>query len=146
MADLDGLRQRVQQVLLDHDLKIELRKSAVLVPFESTSVMVSFGEIGNDRTVVSLRGLVCQEVPISADLKAFIADKSAEYLFGHLAYLEIEGTAYIEFRHNLLGDFLDPDEIMVALSAVAQTSNELDDVIKERFGGERWIDPHPSSG
>ena len=142
MADVEALRQRVQQILLDHDLKLQLNKLGVMVPFESTTIQVVCSELGNDHTVISLRGLVSQYVPITPELKAFVAEQSGIYTFGHPAYLEMDGMAYIEFRHNLLGDFLDPDELMVALGAVAHTSDELDDVIKEKFGGERWTDPH----
>jgi hypothetical protein len=113
--------------------------------YESTGVAIICGELQNGRTLVTLNGLVSQNVPISPALKEFVAEQTGEYTFGHPVYQEINGKAFIHFRHTLLGDFLDPDELMVALSAVAQSSNDLDDVIRDRFGGERWTDPPPDA-
>jgi hypothetical protein len=142
MADVEALMARVQRILLDNDLKLELTKFGLMVPFESTVVRIVCGEFGENNMVVSVRGQVAQHVPISTELKEYIATISGAYMFGHPAYFEDKGEAFIEFKHNLLGDFLDPDELLVALALVAQASNDLDDEIKGRFGGERWIDPH----
>ncbi|MDP9074944.1 MAG: YbjN domain-containing protein [Actinomycetota bacterium] len=143
MADIEGVKQRVQQILLDADLKLQLNKDAIMVPYESTMVVIVVNEM-NDKTVVQLRGMVAQSVPLNQDLKDWVAERTGEWIFGHPVYLEEDGVAYIEFRHSLLGDFLDPGELMVALGAVATTADAMDDEIHDRFGGERWIDPHLS--
>lgn len=141
MADVESVRQRVQTILLDKGFKLELYKDRFQFPFESTTVVIRVEQLG-ERTIVRLSGLVAQYIPISAELKSWVCEQTMAWVFGSVGYFELEGKAFLEFRHTLLGDFLDPDELLTALGAVANTANDLDDKVKERFGGERWIDPH----
>ena len=45
------------------------------------------------------------------------------------------------FDHALLGDFLDPDELIGAVRDHVHTADELDDIVHDRFGGKRYTDP-----
>ena len=40
---------------------------------------------------------------------------------------------------------LDPDELTGTVYAVAGSSDEIDDIVREKFGGYRWVDPLPES-
>lgn len=142
-SDLTAVRQKVEQLLLDKDIKLQVSKDSISIPYESTRVFVLISPFGDDHSVVNLRGVVGIDVPISDELKCWVADKSAAFLFGHPAYFEMDGKAVVEFRHNLLADFLDPDELLTAVACVANTANDLDDEVHEKFGGRRFTDEVP---
>jgi hypothetical protein len=142
MADVDGLKQRVKAILEDKGWKLEPYKDEFRVPHNSTTVQVQVEPWGDDHTVVKLAGLVAQYVPITDQLKIWVCEQTGGWAFGHVTYLEVQGKGWIEYRHILLGDFLDPDELTSALQVVADAADDLDDKIKDRFGGERWTDPH----
>lgn len=55
------------------------------------------------------------------------------------------GKAYwhengIWIAHTLLGDHIDPEELVTALGLIATVADKIDEELKEKFGGERWID------
>jgi len=106
--DLTAVPQKVEQLLLDKDVKLQVTKDNIMIPYESTNMFVMISPFGDNQSVVNLRGVVGIDVLITDALKSWIADKSASYVFGHPAYFEMDGKAVIEFRHNLLADFLDP--------------------------------------
>ncbi len=144
-ADLMAVRQKVEQLLLDKDIKLQVTKDSIAVPYESTRVFVLISSFGDDQSVVNLRGVVGIDVPITDELKCWVAEKSATYTFGHPAYFEMDGKAVIEFRHNLLADFLDPDELLTAVACVANAANDLDDEVHQKFGGRRIADEVPQA-
>ena len=106
----------------------------------SARVYVSVKEWG-ERTFVEVFSQTNFGLTSSPELFEWVAKHSAEYRFGHVALVELDdGAARIDFRHHLLGDFLDPDELVVAVRAVGLTADEIDDEIKERFGGRLFHD------
>ena len=50
------------------------------------------------------------------------------------------GTCFAFFKYNILGDHLDPAELVNAVSAVAFNADAMDDEVVERFGGKRYVD------
>jgi len=54
--------------------------------------------------------------------------------------MEDGSTARILFKHTLLGDYLDPDEIEAAVILVAFSADDIDDEIAKLFGGTRFSD------
>lgn len=106
----------------------------------SARVYVSVKE-WNERTVVEVFAQTNFGLTPSPELYEWVAKHSNSYRFGHVSLVELDdGTARIDFCHRLLGDFLDPDELTVAVGAVGFTADEIDDEIKDRFGGRRFHD------
>jgi len=106
----------------------------------SARVYVSVKE-WNDRTLVDVFAQTNFDLTPSPELYEWVAKHSSSYRFGHVSLVEFDdGTARIDFCHRLLGDFLDPDELTVAVGAVGFSADEIDDEIKERFGGRRFGD------
>ena len=54
--------------------------------------------------------------------------------------VEEGGTLFLLYRHTLLVDYLTLDELDTAMWAVLATANEMDEWLKQQFGGKRWID------
>ncbi|MFT4089006.1 MAG: hypothetical protein QM658_17985, partial [Gordonia sp. (in: high G+C Gram-positive bacteria)] len=44
----------------------------------------------------------------------------------------------VSLKHNLLGDFLDPEELMSAVYGLAFVADDVDDELKAKFGGLRF--------
>lgn len=95
---------------------------------------------GVQSTLVKVFSVTNVDVPVSPELYRHLALRSADYLFGGLCAVEYGTTARVIFRHTLLGDYLDPDEISAAVIMVAFTADDLDDEIMRLFGGRRFTD------
>jgi hypothetical protein len=78
------------------------------------------------------------DVQLTDELARYLAVENLTLLFGHFAFHEKENQVW--FGHALLGDFLDAEELVTALSTVARTANKYDDLIKERFGGKLYTE------
>lgn len=106
----------------------------------SARVYVAVKEWG-ERSVVDVFAQTNFGLTPSPELYEWVAKHTSSYRFGHVSLIEFDdGSARVDFRHLLLGDFLDPDELLVAVRAVGITADEIDDEIKDRFGGRRFHD------
>ncbi|MDQ3964417.1 MAG: YbjN domain-containing protein [Actinomycetota bacterium] len=103
----------------------------------------------NDASVVRVFAITNLDVPVTAELTSYLLEKNLEFVFGGFA-LDI-GHGAVWFNHNLLGDFITPEEIEATIAAVAQTADRFDDEIKSRFGGRLYVEtpenavPSPTS-
>jgi hypothetical protein len=143
VANLDETRAKVTDYL--HLCIGEFQTSPsgeMWFPFGSTRLAITTraDETGN-RTLVHIGALVASNVPVSDELFRWLADASGSFLFGHLTCSADGGDdAILAIEHTLLGDYLDLEELRVALAAVASSADQLDDVVVSRFGGLRYSD------
>jgi hypothetical protein len=148
-AELDQLKLKVQRILADEGLNVRLGKDGdYLVPWESTMVIVRpIQQQSNDpekpgRLIVQIVALMNQNVPVSPALYEWLARTADAYMIGHVGMAEPkEGKVDLVYREALLGSVLDPEELINALIAVATVADDLDDEVKTKFGGERFVDP-----
>ncbi|HQG28685.1 MAG TPA: hypothetical protein PLY73_09005, partial [Candidatus Ozemobacteraceae bacterium] len=66
-----------------------------------------------------------------------------EWVFGKIYWLEQEktpGTGCIMVEHNLLAEFLDFEELAAAIGCLCYVADEIDDKLKAKYGGKRFID------
>jgi hypothetical protein len=140
-ASLAQKRQQVQGMLVDVFGSIEVtRDGDFTFPFESTRVYIRPFKINARSTVVNVYAITNVDVPPSEPLFRFVALNADAALFGHLAALERDDVVDIVFSHRLLADYLDKQELQRAVVAVATSANEVDDIIKDNFGGQRYRD------
>jgi len=139
MADAQMVKNRIQQILIEHDLTVTLTPKGFSVPFDSTAVMINVVE-QETRTLVMMYVPVLREVPPSAELFKYIAIEGQQYYFGSLRYVPDVEQGLVSFEQTLLGDYLDADELWTALVALANTGNQLDEELQKRFGGKRLVD------
>ena len=138
MADVGATRERVQRMLtqmvgpvqVDSEGDFSLRQG-------SARVFVRVTPAFEDHTVVRVFAYTNQQVPASPELFHFVATTHS-FVFGNLLAVEFEDGVTVIFAQTILGDTLDPDELFTAVVAVAMTADEIDDVIQERFGGNRF--------
>lgn len=85
------------------------------------------------RTFVVIWSVTNVGVPITGELTTFLAAENAALPFGKFGLNEQASS--VQLVHTLLGDFLNREELEVAVDAVADTADQYDDQIKARFGG-----------
>ena len=103
----------------------------------SARVFVSVDGVGDNSASVRIVAPIVNDAPSSPELFKYIAIDGS-YRFGHLTCQEKDGKVSILFVHSLLGDFLDPDELKLAVFLMARTADELDDEIVKKFGGRKF--------
>lgn len=98
-------------------------------------VTVGPGPLGPQVGVFSITNV---DVPLSGELASFLLTSNHRLAFGAFSY--DADNAAVWLQHSLLGGTLDGPELRGAVLAIAQTAARVDDVIRERFGGRRFVD------
>jgi hypothetical protein len=74
-------------------------------------------------------------------LYKWVATSGQERFFAHVRIIEGDSNqVMIILEHDLLGDYLDPDELMNVVLSVMVTADEWDDELQKMFGGEKAAD------
>lgn len=143
MADLGEVTSKVQRILAKN-WKTELGPDgSFFLRFESTGCFVRCFEMGESGSVaVRLTAPILFDVPVSNDLFRWVATDGADYHFGnaHLSLDESATTASLLFTQTILGDFLDEEELNLAVMSVGFTADRLDDELLPVLGGRRATD------
>ncbi len=146
MADSNSLlqlRDKVQRHLTDEFGSVSVNSDGVFrINAESTAAFISCSDWGDDgETVVRIYSPVLFDFDLTPEVFEYVAREN-DYTFGSLGLLtgEDDTSPILEFRHTLLGNFLDPQELINATVMVGATANRLDDELRARFGGKRFAD------
>ena len=151
MATVDQTMMKVQRILTGPmNLKIELTGDTIGVRFTDTSTQVhirviewSKSKAGEPRTLVRVSSPVSRELPPTPALYEYLCREAPKNWFGSPWVVDDEvtkGKLAITMGQTLLGDYLDEDELAAAMWGVLNAADEIDDVIKQKFGGKRWTD------
>jgi hypothetical protein len=140
-ANVPAVRDRVQRILTRLLGSVQVGADGEFsFDYESTRVFIRVEPWQDQATIVSVYAITNIDVPSSLELFRFVAGENT-WFFGHLAAQEVQdGKVTVVFRHTLLGDYLDPEELRTAVAAVASTADQVDDVIQQQFGGSRVAD------
>jgi len=134
-ADVLAVKEKVRRYLTELFNKVEVDNDGDFTfRHNNTRVWASVKPFRDDSTVVKVFAMTNLEVPASPELFKFVATEGT-YVFGHLSCRETDKGIAVSFGHSLLGEYLDPEELKVALFMVAGIADTLDDQIKARFGG-----------
>ena len=110
---------------------------------QSTEIRVKSSEHSNGNVVVYMMAPVLGELPtddeaIMAKAHMICNSLNQDQMFGRWVYYPDEGSIVVE--HELVGEDLDPSEIMGTLLTVAHSADRWDDVIQKDLGaGERVL-------
>jgi hypothetical protein len=131
-------------------LRIQLEGDLIGVRFNDVSTQIHIRVIdwgknrdGEPQTLVRVSAPLLRGVQPSPALYEYLAREAPNYWFGNIRVWddeETKGMVSMTFGHTLLGDFLDEEELRVAVSRVLNSADELDDELQKRFGGKRWTD------
>lgn len=106
--------------------------------FDSARVFVVPTWVEDGPCVIRVFAITNMDVPVSAALTSYLLEKNLEFVFGGFALDAPRGAVW--FNHNLLGEFTTPEAFEATVAAVAETANEYDDIICNRFGGRLYTD------
>lgn len=151
MATVDQTMIKVQRLLTGPmGLKIQLQGDTIGVTFTDISTQVHIRVLewgktkdGEPRTLVRISSPVLRGVKPTPQLFEYLAREAPRLWFGNLVVWDDEetpGMLSLSLGHTLLGDFLDEAELGTAMFGVLNSADELDDQLKQRFGGKRWVD------
>lgn len=139
--DLLELRERVRYILTEALGSVEVdRDGDFSFPYESTRVFIGVRPFGSDGSVIVIDAPLVFGATAGPELYEWVALHANDYVLGHLGCELRDDGALVLFSHRLLGDFMDPQELMQAVAAVAGTANRLDEEVMVLFGGERFAD------
>lgn len=138
-----ALFAQIEQFLTaDFESPLKVNDHEYQITAGSSVCRVSVAESSSGRPLIFVLAFILGDVPASADLYEYVALHADDWVFGHLcaARDDASGTLVLSLRHTLLGESLDRVELVEAVKALSATANELDDSLRRRFGGVRWID------
>ncbi len=122
------LTDLVERVGIDSDGDFHFRHG-------SAHIFVRVSEWHDEETLVRVWAPTNIGIPPTPELFKYLALEGSNYLFGRLDAIEEEGKVNVYFAHMLLGTYLDPEELKSVAAVVAKTADEIDDKIKNLFGG-----------
>ena len=94
--------------------------------------------IENGATIIRVFAITNLDVTVTPELTTWLLEKNLEFVFGGFALDSKVGAVW--FNHNMLGDYAHPEQLEATLAAVAQTADQYDDEIKQRFGGRLYVE------
>lgn len=145
MSQLQKTRDRVQNILTDKLGSVQIdRDGNIKLEYESTMISVTMTEekqwtyvsftspiaIGSDTRKASEIYEWCNRMNIILDFGAVV----------HSLDPDRPENNYTVIKHTLLGNFLDPDELMSSLFAIIHAANDVDELFVSEFGGKRYTD------
>ena len=136
------VKDKVQRILTEEFGSVSIdRDGDFFVRFGSTKVFIAVKGVNETTTFVNSFAFILEDVPLTPEVYRWAATDGQDYRFGHAKVIERDnGLGRIVFQHVLLGDFLDAEELKWAVIALGQAADELDDELKARFGGNRFIE------
>lgn len=128
----------VETILTDRELRFDREGPRLRVPHGSAEVFIDIDDLGG-ASIISVNAIVLDEVDLDGEREILalraVNDRNKSIRFGKLL-LDVTDRR-IRLEYNLLGDFLQPAEIMNALTSVAQMADDHDDLLQGELGSGR---------
>ena len=104
--------------------------------YGSTVLEISIEPFDEDDAVIEVLAFVVQGVEVSPELMQELLALNSELLIGAFSMVGSD----IFFSHSFLGRRLRPEQLIASLDSVASISDEYDEQIVSKFGGETAIE------
>ncbi|MFO0561816.1 MAG: YbjN domain-containing protein [Polyangiales bacterium] len=134
MASVEEVHQHIIDILNEANVSYEVNKGRIRIVKGSAAVFIKVESWINNHTVVELVCPVLKGVERTPALLEKLDHLNFGLFFGK-AYTHDSG---VWIAHNLLGDHLDPEELLAAVGLIARVADKLDDELKGEFGGQRY--------
>lgn len=140
MSAIDAVRTKIQRILTDNFGRVEIDRDNDFVVRKSSAVaFVRVREgFGEDGVIIDVRCPLLTNLKLSNDLYKYVATEGQWFKLGGM-YVNPDDngkTGWLFFKYSITGDDLDESELMNAVGSVVVTSDQLDNELQERFGGE----------
>ena len=139
MPTVDDVKAKVQRILQANLNRVEIdRDGDFMVRHESAVVFVRVLEgFGEDGVIVRVNCPLVVDVPVTPELTLWVATEGQDYIIGSTQLvIREDGTGWLFFAQNIIADDLDESELMGTIFGVTFTSNDLDNELRDRFGGQ----------
>ena len=128
--------------LFDESLYHDQQSGHFYVTYGSTVLEISVDPHGAEEVMVMIMAYCVQGVEIDDELLLGLLESNHSLPFG--AFSVVGNDIY--FQHALFGRTLERSNLLNAVSAVADISDEYDDAISAKFGGQRALDRIRTTG
>jgi hypothetical protein len=129
----------IEKTLSQNKAYRKIEDNLYVVKQGSSYVMISVVPWAQDRALVRCVAQLAKGVRMEKSLAFQLLQLNSVLRFGAFAYVK-EGDLVL-FLHSILGgDTLDPEELLATIRDVALISDDWDDKIIEKFGGQRMQD------
>lgn len=131
------IRQQTLAIFDNNGLRWIEQDGGYSLRFASARVLVGFTPLG-EQTMIALRAPVLHDVPLNDEANAALRalnDLNRGTHFGKWTLYEDERLIVVEY--DLLGDHLQENELMTALTALARLADQQDDLLQRQLGGQR---------
>jgi len=137
---VDQVRTKVQRILTDNFGKVEIDRDNDFVARKDSAVtFIRVREgFGDDGTIIDVKCPLLMEVPLTKELFQWVATEGQMYKLGGVWVNPDDNgkTGWVYFKYAIIGEDLDESELMTAVGVVLVTSDQLDNELQEKFGGE----------
>lgn len=133
----DAVKRQVLAILESNGLRWSEQDGGLAMRFSSALLWLSFIVVGH-QTVIALRASVLRRLPLESQSPALLArlnELNCNSHFGKWAFYSDDQLVTLEY--DLLGDHLQENELMTAITRIARLADQQDDVLQKEFGGER---------
>lgn len=114
-------------------------ESLYVVKQGSTYVLINIAPWGTDKALVRCVSPLVKGLALEGSLAKQLLALNGQLRFGAFAY--VEDDQLLLFQHSILGGAtLDPEELLATVRDVALISDEYDDRIIARYGGQTMKD------
>ena len=140
MSNLSSVTTKVENILKkEFNGFITAANGWMQIPYETTNVSISCHDFSGS-VVVRVTGIINRNCKFKKDVYEWIAKKNLDLIFGNIIHTNVSDGNLTAIQCNILGNNLDSDELMTAISCAATTANDLDEEFQANFGGKRFID------
>ncbi|MCP4663986.1 MAG: YbjN domain-containing protein [bacterium] len=122
--------------LFDEDLYHEEETGHIYVRYGSTVLEISVDPYGPEDATMTAMAYCVQDVEVDEELLRGLLELNHTLPFGSFSLVGRD----IFFSHALFGRTLERSNLLSAIAAVATISDDYDDRIVARYGGERALD------
>ena len=141
---VEEVKEKVRRILTDHFGSVRVNRDGVVF-FENESAIgiVEVVDWGDGDTIVKVQSPLLRDVDLTPEVFRWVAVEGQQKWFAH-ARVSVDADnprkGAILWEYDILGNALDPEELMHCVGAVMAVANEIDDDLQKRFGGRKGSD------
>lgn len=139
MASVGDVKEKVQRVLSNKLGSVRIDQDGdFIIEYNSAVTFVEVKKFGEEGVRVTFRTPLVIKMEITPEVYKWVATEGQAHWFGNCRVLLAEGknTGSIWRDYTILGDDLDESELVNAMMAMSFTGDELDNELRDLFGGE----------
>lgn len=141
---IEEIRSKVQRMLIEQLGSVRVGADGYfLLENESAEGWVSVVDWGDGDFIVKVVSPLLRDVELTHELFEWVAVDGQCKWFAHARIIRNDQKpthGLLLWEYDLLGNYLDADELAYTVRAVMIGSNDLDDDLQKRFGGLRGRD------